>query len=112
MGRVVRATGDSWLLEIAGYSTPDYIHKKLAALRRANLPKLIVAIDEERACTDEALGLDAQLVRFRRKLDPKAVLAIIDPTAAKAVVSGTRKRPGPKAPSEQLPSDTVVPPGP
>ena len=101
------------MLEIAGYWTPDYIHKKLAALRRANLPKLIVAIDEERACTDEALGLDAQLVRFRRKLDPKAVLSIIDPTAAKALppeVKRTRKRLGPKAPSELPPGDTVPPP--
>jgi len=69
-----RATGDSWLLEIAGYWTPD-----------------------------------------RRKLDPKAVLSIIDPTAAKALppaAKRTRKRLGPKTPSEQPPGDIAPPPGP
>ncbi|HVZ32190.1 MAG TPA: DUF790 family protein, partial [Polyangiaceae bacterium] len=79
-----RVTGERWLLEIVGYWTPDYVQRKLAALRQARIERLIVCIDEERCCAHEPLGLDARVVRYRRTVDPRAVLAIIDPGAQEA----------------------------
>jgi predicted nuclease of restriction endonuclease-like RecB superfamily len=79
-----RATGERWLLEIVGYWTAEYLRSKLAQLREARLERLIVCIDEERCCSDEALELDAHVVRYRRKFDPRAVLAIVDSLAAAA----------------------------
>jgi hypothetical protein len=93
-----RGTGERWLLEIVGYWTADYLRKKLDALREARLERLIVCIDEERRCDEGALALDARIVRFRRKVDARAVLAIVDPEAARGVPEGKprrRKRAGP-----------------
>jgi predicted nuclease of restriction endonuclease-like RecB superfamily len=73
-----RATGKRWLLEIVGYWTAEYVQRKLAALREAKLERLIVCIDEDRCCSDELLALEARVVRFRRKVDPRAVLAIVE----------------------------------
>ena len=76
-----RETGECWLLEIVGYWTPEYLHQKLAALRSARCDQLIVCIDEERRCSDAPLALDAHVLCYQRKLDPRAVLARIDPRA-------------------------------
>jgi predicted nuclease of restriction endonuclease-like RecB superfamily len=73
-----RATGRSWLLEIVGYWTPEYVQRKLSALREAKLERLIVCLDVERCCSDDALPADARVLRFRRKVDPRAVLALIE----------------------------------
>jgi predicted nuclease of restriction endonuclease-like RecB superfamily len=72
-----RSTGESWLLEIMGYWTPEYVRNKLAKLRAAGLEQLILCIDEQRCCADELLELNARVVRYRRKLDARAVLAIV-----------------------------------
>jgi uncharacterized protein len=76
-----------WLVEIVGYWTPEYVQKKLAGLRAACCERLIVCIDEQRCCGDETLDLDAQVVRYRRRLDPRAVLAKVDPRAYEALPS-------------------------
>jgi predicted nuclease of restriction endonuclease-like RecB superfamily len=78
-----RGTGERWLLEIAGYRTPAYVERKLALLASAKIERLILCIDEDRCCAQgdvEALG---QIVRYRRRLDARAVLAIADPGAAR-----------------------------
>lgn len=80
-----RSTGERWLLEIVGYWTPEYLQRKLAALRVARCDRLIVCIDDERRCSDEPLDLDAHVVRYRRTIDPRAVLAKIDPRAYEAL---------------------------
>ena len=84
-------------LEIVGYWTPEYLQKKLAALRAARCDRLIVCIDEERSCSNERLDLDACVLRYRRKLDPRAVLAKVDPPAYEALplpkASTRRRRP-------------------
>lgn len=89
-----RATGERWLLEIVGFWTPEYVRRKLAALRAARCERLIVCIDEERCCGDEPLDLDAHVVRFRRRLDARAVLAKVDPRAHAALppVKPARRR--------------------
>ncbi len=74
-----RATLCRWLLEIVGYWTDEYIRDKLAALRAAQVENLIVCIDAERNCGDDELPAHAALVQFRRRIDPKDVLRIIEP---------------------------------
>lgn len=73
-----RATGRSWLLEIVGYWTAEYVQRKLAALREAKLDRLIVCLDVERSCSDAVLPAHAHVVRFRRKVDAREVLALIE----------------------------------
>lgn len=101
-----RATGERWLLEIVGYWTPEYVQKKLAALRTANVDRLVVCIDEDRCCTDATLELSGQIVRYRRKVDPRAVLAIVDPRAHAALPSPkdtpTRGRRRTRAPAGEV----------
>lgn len=64
-----------FLLEIVGFWTPEYLERKLASLRSAGIANLILCIDEERNCAEAELPLGAAVVRFRRRIDPTAVLA-------------------------------------
>lgn len=75
-----RITGASWLLEIVGFWTAEYIERKLSGLREAKIENLILCIDESRGCSDEVLPVSAKVIRFRRKIDAEAVLAVIEPT--------------------------------
>jgi predicted nuclease of restriction endonuclease-like RecB superfamily len=65
-----------FLLEIVGFWTPDYLARKLAHLRAAGLANLVLCIDEERQCADGDLP-PATVVRYRRRIDPAAVLRAI-----------------------------------
>ena len=64
-----------FLVEIVGFWSPDYVARKLCLLRQANLDNLILCVDEARACADGELPPHARVVRFRRRIDPGAVLA-------------------------------------
>jgi uncharacterized protein len=64
-----------FLIEIAGFWSADYLRRKLAMLREANIRDLILCIDEERRCGDEEFPPAARIVRYRRRIDPLAVLA-------------------------------------
>lgn len=70
-----------WLLEIAGFWTPGYIEEKLRRLRKANLSRFILCIDEERNCSADELPEQARVVRYRRRIDPQAVLQVIAPAS-------------------------------
>lgn len=65
----------SFLVEIMGFWSADYVARKLALLRQAGVDKLILCIDEARICGDENLPDGARIVRFRRRIDPLLVLA-------------------------------------
>jgi len=67
-----------WLLEIVGFWTPDYVARKLAQYRAAGLSNLILCIDEARDCADGDVPVDANVIRFRRRVDAGAVLAIAE----------------------------------
>lgn len=67
-----------WLLEIAGFWTPDYLSKKLERLRDAKIDNLILCVDEERNCSEAEFPSSAKVLFFRRKVDPARVLAIIE----------------------------------
>ena len=75
----------SFLIEIMGFWSADYVARKLALLRQANLANLILCIDVERVCGEGELPADARVVRFRRRIDPRQVLA-----AAGDASGGTR----------------------
>jgi predicted nuclease of restriction endonuclease-like RecB superfamily len=64
-----------FLVEIAGFWSADYLRRKLALLRDANIHNLILCIDEDRSCSDDELPPSARIVRFRRRIDPRQVLA-------------------------------------
>ncbi|MBI2894495.1 MAG: DUF790 family protein [Deltaproteobacteria bacterium] len=67
-----------WLIEIAGFWTPDYLVGKLRRLREARLENLILCIDEERNCAAEDLPAGARVVRYRKRVHPTAILAILE----------------------------------
>jgi predicted nuclease of restriction endonuclease-like RecB superfamily len=77
-----RTTGEHYWLEVVGFWTPEYLAKKLAQLRSARLSKLILCIDVARQCDDAELQALGPVVRFRRTIDVRAVIAIIDPALA------------------------------
>jgi len=66
-----------WLLEIVGFWTPDYVARKLAAYRKARVPRLILCIDEARNCAEADVPPEALVLRFRRRVDPERVLRAI-----------------------------------
>jgi predicted nuclease of restriction endonuclease-like RecB superfamily len=69
-----------WLLEIVGFWTADYIEHKLRRLRAARLPRLILCLDADRDCGEHELPAEARVVRFRKRIDSEAVLAILTET--------------------------------
>jgi predicted nuclease of restriction endonuclease-like RecB superfamily len=66
-----------WLLEIVGYWTPDYLRKKLERLREAKIPNLLLCVSDKLNCAEEDLPSGAAIIRFRKKLEPEAILKVI-----------------------------------
>ena len=71
-----------WLLEIVGFWTPKYLEEKLRKLRAAQIDNLLLCIDQERGCADADLPKDARILRYKRRIDVNAVLAIVQPRVA------------------------------
>jgi predicted nuclease of restriction endonuclease-like RecB superfamily len=66
-------------VEIVGFWTRDYLERKLEHLRRARLGNLVLCIDAGRGCDAVAeLPEAAAVIRFRRRLDARAVVLAID----------------------------------
>ncbi|HEY6081544.1 MAG TPA: DUF790 family protein, partial [Polyangiaceae bacterium] len=70
-----------WLLEIVGFWTPRYLEEKLRKLRAARLTHLVLCIDQQRGCSDAELPKDALILRYERRIDVQAVLALVQPAA-------------------------------
>lgn len=66
------------LLEIVGFWTPDYLATKLRRLRQAGVSRLVLCIDEDRACAAGELPTGAVTVPFRRRIDAARVLAAVE----------------------------------
>jgi hypothetical protein len=67
-----------WLVEIVGFWTPDYLARKLALYRAADLSNLILCIDDERQCAPGDLPAGTPVLRFHRRVDVRALLEVID----------------------------------
>ncbi len=84
--RLAHPDGRSALLEIVGFWRPEYLRKKFALLRRSGRRDVILAVSER--LNLEAAGVNTgefrdQIVWFKGKLDPRAVLELVDAVAAK-----------------------------
>jgi predicted nuclease of restriction endonuclease-like RecB superfamily len=64
-------------VEIVGFWTRDYLESKLSRLRRAGVTRWLLCVDERRRCSDGDLPPDPRIVRYRSRIDPAAVLAVI-----------------------------------
>jgi uncharacterized protein len=69
--------GARWLVEIVGFWTAEYLSAKLERLREARIANLVLCIDEERNVGPTDLPTSARVVRYRRRVDPSAVLRVI-----------------------------------
>jgi len=69
------------LLEIIGFWTPEYLAEKLRRFRAAGLERVILCIDARRRCSEAELPLAAKIVRYKRRIDPREVLAMLQELA-------------------------------
>ncbi len=73
------------LLEIAGFWTPDYLAKKLERLRDVGVTNLILCVDESLNCAGATLPDAYTVVRYKRRIDAKAVMIAVE-----KLLDGTR----------------------
>jgi predicted nuclease of restriction endonuclease-like RecB superfamily len=64
-------------VEIVGFWTPEYLSRKLEALREARIEDLILVVDEARGCSEADFPPQASVVRFRKKVDASELLPIL-----------------------------------
>jgi predicted nuclease of restriction endonuclease-like RecB superfamily len=78
-----------WLVEIVGFWTRGYLERKLAGLQAAEIENLILCVSERHACDERAWPANAHIVPFKTRIDPAAVLRIIEsvPCAHRASTS-------------------------
>jgi len=69
--------GDRWLVEIVGFWTAGYLAAKLDRLREARIANLVLCIDEDRNVGSHDLPTPSRVVRYRRRIDPSAVLRVL-----------------------------------
>ncbi len=66
-------------VEIMGFWHPDYLRRKLDKLRRAAMPNLIVAVSERlNVGADDFRDVPGPVVFFKGKLEPRAVLDVLE----------------------------------
>ena len=86
---VLARGADRVVVEVVGFWTPDYLERKLAQLATITNAPLVVCVDETLACDPSRLPL-ADVVRFRRRLEPAVLLA----AAERAVLTWRLRRNG------------------
>ncbi|MBK8897253.1 MAG: DUF790 family protein [Candidatus Competibacteraceae bacterium] len=68
-------------VEIMGFWHPDYLRRKLDKLRRAAMPDLIVAVSERlNVGADDFRDVPGPVIFFKGKLEPRQVLAVLEPS--------------------------------
>lgn len=81
----------TFLVEIMGFWSANYVARKLALLRQAGIDNLILCVDEARICGEGNLPVGARIVRFRRRIDPLVVLAAAgEPPPTKCTATNLR----------------------
>jgi predicted nuclease of restriction endonuclease-like RecB superfamily len=79
--RLVHPDGRTFLLEIVGYWRSDYLRKKFSQVRQSGCDNLILAISERLNLEKAGITIrdtPALIVWFKDKLQPKAVLDVIE----------------------------------
>jgi len=72
-----RTDGRSWLVEIAGFWTPEYVTRKLERLRAARLDNLILCIGRSAALQRRGAAAHGPGRPLRRRVDAAAVAALL-----------------------------------
>jgi uncharacterized protein len=70
-----------FLLEIIGFWTPDYLQNKLDHFRSISYAPLVLCIDRGLNCGAGDLPAHARIVWFKKRIDPRAVLDVIEESA-------------------------------
>ena len=65
-------------MEIAGCWTPGYLKHKIQRLRNARATDMILCIDDSLNCTDDALTDVRHVIHYKRRIDARAVLAMVE----------------------------------
>lgn len=65
---------------------------RIAALHAVQIKNLILCVDEARCCDGMAFELTERVVRYRRNVDPRDVLALVDPRAHVTLPTAAPKR--------------------
>ncbi|MGL4375927.1 MAG: DUF790 family protein [Microcoleaceae cyanobacterium] len=82
--RLVHPDGQVFLLEIVGYWRTEYLQKKFSQVRRSHCDNLILAISERLNLEKAGVNIKdvpAQIIWFKDKLSPKAVLEVLQESA-------------------------------
>ena len=85
--RVAHPDGRSVLLEIVGYWRPEYLRKKFDLLRRSGRRDIVLAVSERLNLDAAGVNLGEfrdEIVWFKGKLDPKAVLERVEAVAGRS----------------------------
>ncbi len=69
---------DLLVVDEAHHFGTQYLHSKLERLRDAAAPNLILCIDDSLNCADDALPEIAHIIRYKRRIDVAAVLAVVE----------------------------------
>ncbi|HKQ69026.1 MAG TPA: DUF790 family protein [Polyangiaceae bacterium] len=80
---------DRVYIEIIGFYTPEYLASKLEALRKARLTNVVVCIDESLSCADDDIVAD-EIIRFRKRVEPAALLAAAERCVGRSASSHDR----------------------
>jgi uncharacterized protein len=73
-----RDVSKRFFLEIVGFWTPDYLREKLRRLRSINSTPLVLCIDRGLNCSEGELPMNARIVWFKKRIDPREVLSAIN----------------------------------
>lgn len=79
--RLVHPDGREFLLEIVGYWRPQYLQKKFYQVRNGDTDNLILAVSERLNLEKAGVkftDLPNRLIWFKNKLNPKAVIEILE----------------------------------
>ena len=79
--RLVHPDGRDFLLEIVGYWRPDYLKKKFYQVKNSDATNLILAVSERLNLEKAGVSftdLPNRVIWFKNKLQPKAVLQILE----------------------------------
>lgn len=83
-----------WYIEIVGFWTAEYLERKLQRFSVARVSNLILVVDEARDCDARELPEHVHLLRFKRSVDARAVLAVMEAGDEEAPDSAAPVRPG------------------
>jgi hypothetical protein len=73
-----REASKRFLLEIVGFWTPDYLQQKLRRMHSIDSAPLVLCIDRRLNCSSGDLPVNARIVWFEKRIDPRAVLSAVE----------------------------------